>query len=157
MEPTWINTSSTISIPGAFAPARQPSGSSLDGFHLDALVHPARVFTHPSEVVEHPELSPGEKRAILASWASDACAVEAAPSLRRLPGAAGPVGIDDVLAALRALDPEGAQERATRPRRPFPRIELRRALGDARTPGRFAWRRCGMGGRVQPRIIEGGP
>ena len=37
------------------------------GFHLEALVHPWRVFTHPSEVLAHPALSPQEKRAVLAS------------------------------------------------------------------------------------------
>jgi hypothetical protein len=152
MEQTWIDTSSMK--PGAFAPApRQSPGPSHDGFHLDALVHPARVFTRPSEVVAHPELSSGEKRAILASWASDACAVEAAPSLRRLPGAATPVDIDEVLAALRALDPDEPEEdRANLSRRVFPRFKVlfrdAAALRPRRAPGRFAWRRCGMGGRA---------
>jgi len=73
-------------------------------FDLDALLHPARVFAHPSDVVHDPALSLAEKRAILASWASDACAVEAAPALRSPPGAAKPVAFDDVMDALRALD-----------------------------------------------------
>src|SRR5215213_4461789 len=75
------------------------------------------VFSHPAEVVRHPGLTREEKRAILASWASDACAVEAAPALRRLPGASEPVRVDDVLAALRALDPdpdEGPEPQARR-------------------------------------------
>ena len=46
-----------------------------------------------------------EKRAILASWASDACAIESVPALRRAPTHGGkPVAFDDVMDALRALD-----------------------------------------------------
>ena len=54
-----------------------------DGFDLDTLLHPAQAFGHPSEVVGDPDLTLNEKRAILASWASDACAIEAAPESRR--------------------------------------------------------------------------
>ena len=50
---------------------------------LDSLLHPAQAFEHPSQVVNDLDLTLNEKRAILASWASDACAIEAAPSLRR--------------------------------------------------------------------------
>ena len=53
-----------------------------DIFDLDALLHPASAFAHPMEVVHDPDLTLNEKRAILASWASDACALEAAPDLR---------------------------------------------------------------------------
>ena len=45
-----------------------------------------------------------EKRAILASWASDAAAVASNPVLRELPGLRRLVTIDDVLEALSALD-----------------------------------------------------
>ena len=38
------------------------------------------------DVVNDPDMTVQEKRAILASWASDACAVEAAPDLRRPTG-----------------------------------------------------------------------
>lgn len=78
---------------------------------LDALLHPAQAFKHPREVVGDPDLTLNEKRAVLASWASDACAVEAAPALRRAPGAGRPVPIDEILEALQALDRE-ANERA---------------------------------------------
>ena len=47
---------------------------SDDGFELDSLLHPAQAFEHPSHVVNDPDLTLNEKRAILASWASDACA-----------------------------------------------------------------------------------
>ena len=46
---------------------------------LDALLHPAQAFEHPRDVIGDADLTLNEKRAILASWASDACAVEAAP------------------------------------------------------------------------------
>lgn len=72
--------------------------------NLDALLHPAQAFEHPRDVVGDADLTLNEKRAILASWASDACAVEAAPALRRAPGADRPVPIDEILEALRALD-----------------------------------------------------
>jgi hypothetical protein len=57
-----------------------------------------------SDVMNDPSLSPGEKRARLASWASDACAVAGNPGLRRVPGTACLVGVDEILEALRALD-----------------------------------------------------
>ena len=71
---------------------------------LDNLLHPARAFAHPRNVVADPDLTLNEKRAILASWASDACAVEAAPALRRAPGSDGSVSVDAILEALRELD-----------------------------------------------------
>jgi hypothetical protein len=83
-------------------------------FELDELLHPAQAFAHPSEVVNDPDLTLNEKRAILASWASDACAVEAAPALREGPKA--PVHFDDIMEALRSLD---KQANAGRYRNPF--------------------------------------
>ena len=74
-----------------------------DHFDLGQLLHPARAFGHPSEVVNDPDLTLNEKRAILSSWASDACAVEAAPDLRSNPRGA-PVRFDDIMEALRTLD-----------------------------------------------------
>ena len=71
---------------------------------MDALFHPARAFDHPDDVVDNPDLTLNEKRAILASWASDACAVEAAPALRRAPGSKQVIRVDDILEALRTLD-----------------------------------------------------
>ena len=71
---------------------------------LDTLLHPSQAFERPADVVDDPDLSLNEKRAILASWASDACAVEAVPSLRRPPGGKRLVSFDEVMDALRALD-----------------------------------------------------
>ncbi len=59
------------------------------------------------DVVADPDMTTQEKRAILASWASDACAVEAAPDLRR-PPSAPIVRFDDVMDALKRLDGEAA-------------------------------------------------
>lgn len=73
-------------------------------FDFDYLLHPASRFEHPRDVVSHPGLSLGEKRAILASWASDASAVSSCPSLRAPEGLKVPVTIDEILEALCALD-----------------------------------------------------
>jgi hypothetical protein len=72
---------------------------------LNALLHPGSVYDHPREVVADPTLSSGEKRAILASWASDAAAVASNPALRERRRSRRSVTIDEVLEALSALDP----------------------------------------------------
>ncbi|SFN03033.1 hypothetical protein SAMN05216573_107104 [Bradyrhizobium sp. Rc3b] len=82
-------------------------------FDFNALLHPGAVFSHPGEVVADPNLSLAEKRAILASWASDASAIASCPALRSPDGLKAPVHIDEVLEALRALDRNG-------PRNPNP-------------------------------------
>jgi hypothetical protein len=79
------------------------SETKAKDFDINQLLHPARAFLSPADVVKDPDLTLTEKRAILASWASDACAVS--PELRRPPG--GPVvTFDDVMDALRTLDGE---------------------------------------------------
>ena len=93
-------------------PSKKPETSVPDTqieskFDLDSLLHPARAFAHPSEVVCDPDLTLNEKRAILASWASDACAVEAAPGLRTT-AQGNMVRWDDIMDALRLLDHEAA-------------------------------------------------
>ncbi|MFZ5693567.1 MAG: hypothetical protein ACOY5F_20225 [Pseudomonadota bacterium] len=75
----------------------------MRAFTIDDLLHPARAFAHPGDVVRDPDLSLNEKRAILASWASDACALEAAPELREIPGGTR-VRFDDIMDCLRELD-----------------------------------------------------
>ena len=78
-----------------------------------AVVAPGDVFRHPREVLAHPLLSREEKRTILASWISDACALESAPGLRCLTGArAEPVTVDALLAALAELDGPATPENA---------------------------------------------
>ncbi len=76
-------------------------------FDFNALLHPGTVFTHPRDVVSDPALSLGEKRAILASWASDASAIASCPALRAPDGLKAPVHIDEIFDALRALDDTG--------------------------------------------------
>jgi hypothetical protein len=71
---------------------------------LDAILHPASVYDHPRDVVADATLSIGEKRAILASWASDAAAVASDPALRELSGSSRMVTIDEIFEALSALD-----------------------------------------------------
>jgi hypothetical protein len=83
---------------------RKPDDPSRDGrFDIDTLLHPANAFAHPMDVVNDADLTLNETRAILASWASDACTVEAVPALRRPPGQQ-PVRFDDVMDALKELD-----------------------------------------------------
>ncbi|MET4312726.1 hypothetical protein [Bradyrhizobium sp. RT4b] len=74
-------------------------------FDINALLHPGTVFDHPKDVLAHPSLSVSEKRAILASWASDASAIASCPALRA-PAALlkAPVTIDEILEALCELD-----------------------------------------------------
>jgi hypothetical protein len=90
-------------------------------------LHPARAFAHPMDVVRDRDLTFNEKRAILASWASDACAVEAAPALRQT-GGGYVIQFDDVMDALRTLDREVG-------RGPAP-PHYRRVLAN-RVPGTF--------------------
>jgi hypothetical protein len=101
-------------------------------FDLDELLHPAQAFGHPSEVVNDPDLSLNEKRAILAAWASDACAVEASPELRTN-SRGSPVRFDEIMEALRTLDKQanGHRYRSTARRR---RI-LRRGRGSGQGGG----------------------
>lgn len=82
-------------------------GSAPDrGNRVDwtAYVEPGRVFDDPQDVLQADELSLQEKRAILASWASDACAIDSCPGWRSWPGAAKAVPIDRIIDALVTLD-----------------------------------------------------
>ena len=71
---------------------------------INALLHPGTAFEHPNDVAGHPALSVAEKRAILASWASDAAAIASCPALRSPEGVKAPVPIDAILEALQSLD-----------------------------------------------------
>ena len=79
-------------------------------FNLDYLLRPAGAFRTPMEVVNDPDMTVQEKRAILASWASDACAVEAAPDLRR-PTSGPLIRFDEIMDALKRLDGEDKRVR----------------------------------------------
>jgi hypothetical protein len=83
----------------------RPTTANPDNvFDFNALLHPGTVFDHPKDVVSDAHLSLSEKRAILASWASDAAAVASCPALRSPDGLRQPVTIDEILEALCALD-----------------------------------------------------
>jgi hypothetical protein len=88
------------------------SNSAVETFddELGRLLHPARFFRHPRDVVRDATLTPAEKRAILSSWASDASAIESMPALRHIPGSDVVVQFDDIIDALEELDLE-ADER----------------------------------------------
>ncbi len=91
-----VRCSQTDSTHGASVPW---TGSLPEG-----APHSLDVFTHPREVLSSSALQASEKRALLAAWASDACALEGRPAWRQLPGSGAAVTVDDVLDALQALD-----------------------------------------------------
>lgn len=68
-----------------------------------------------------PDPSADEKRALLASWVSDAHAVPDRPALRRLDTGVV-VALDDILRALKALDDD--EDGVTTPARVSPRADL---------------------------------
>ena len=67
---------------------------------MAAMLHPADAFAHPMDVVDDCDLTSYEKRAILSSWAADACAI---PEPSR---AAAAVSFDDILDALHLVESE---------------------------------------------------
>jgi len=91
---------------------------------LNALLQPARKYGRPAAVLNDPGLSLPEKRAILASWASDACSVESDPTVRHPADLAEPVSFEEVMEALRSLDAV-AQGRSRRPPAPRGPEEIR--------------------------------
>ena len=84
-----------------------PQTANRKEFELDYLLHPAGAFRTPIDVINDPDMTVQEKRTILASWASDACAVEASPELRQ-PAPARVIRFDDIMDALKRLDGEAA-------------------------------------------------
>ena len=83
---------------------RSSAPSVPTGCDLDAGEQRVAGFTVSQEVLADRALSGSEKRALLASWASDACAVESLPNWRKLPETGTLVPLDDILDALQALD-----------------------------------------------------
>ena len=112
-----------------------------DLFDVDALLHPASAFAHPMDVVRDPDLTLNEKRAILASWASDACAVQAAPALR-VNASGNAVCWDDIMDALRTLDQDGGK--------PLPHYKRVLAKKDAGLLGMRRFRRRSPNDRGAP-------
>src|ERR1043166_7530489 len=108
------------------------------GFELDELLHPAQAFKHPSEVVNDADLTLNEKRAILAAWASDACAIDSMPELRQGPN--GHIRFDDIMEALRDLERKAKEATAgsyrglQHWRRKVSSFQRRRGSGDQGQP-----------------------
>jgi hypothetical protein len=99
---------------------------TADG-ELDQLLHPARSYDRPTDVLADADLAVDERRAILSSWASDACAVESAPALRRSPFARAPVTFDEIMDALVQLDAQASRagpSQVGRSRRPASPMEM---------------------------------
>jgi hypothetical protein len=86
------------------ATMRQTTAHDHNVLDFNALIHPGTVFEHPRDVLADLSLSVSEKRAILASWASDASAIASCPSLRAPAGLKAPVTVDAILEALCELD-----------------------------------------------------
>jgi hypothetical protein len=98
---------------------RPTTATHANVFDLEALLHPSTVFEHPNDVVSHPKLTLAEKRAILASWASDASAIASCPALRAPNGLKAPVSIDAILEALCELDGRPRNPPRGKPNRRF--------------------------------------
>ena len=93
-------------------------------FDLDALLHPSKAFRHPLDVVRDPDMTVSEKRSVLASWASDACAIESNPALRET-ASGSVVNYDEIIDALQSLDGERSSDTVTYA---FKRRQRRRRL-----------------------------
>ncbi|AHF83116.1 hypothetical protein RLEG3_15395 [Rhizobium leguminosarum bv. trifolii WSM1689] len=85
---------------------QQEATAAISAAHL---LYPAKHFSHPRDVLTAADIGNGEKRAILASWASDIFAIESAPALRLYPGAERAVSYDEILEALKTLDKDDRQ------------------------------------------------
>src|SRR5690606_24876570 len=79
------------------------TGAALE-LEVDRLLNPATFYAHPRDVVSDRSLSIIEKRAILSSWASDACAVTSHPTLRNPPETQDAMAFDAIMDALKELD-----------------------------------------------------
>jgi hypothetical protein len=80
-------------------------------FDIDALLQPSKAFLHPLDVVRDADMTVAEKRSVLASWASDACAIESNPALREM-ASGNIVNYDEIIDALQSLDDESSETAA---------------------------------------------
>jgi hypothetical protein len=88
------------------SPVTEEATAAISAAHL---LHPEKHFNHPQDVLAAEHIVTDEKRAILASWASDMFAIESIPALRLYPGTEKPVSYDEILDALKSLDEENKQ------------------------------------------------
>ncbi len=92
-------------------PSTAPVRAGNEDDITDRLFHPACHYGHPRDVLADAALSLAEKRAVLSSWASDACAIASCPPLRHPPSAARAVSFDEVMDALVELDHAPPEDR----------------------------------------------
>jgi hypothetical protein len=85
----------------AIIPAIAPQ---ISGITVNRVLDRPRSYKNPYDVLADCTLNSNGKRAILSSWASDACAVESMPALRKPRGAKHPIPFDEIMDALRQLD-----------------------------------------------------
>ncbi|OHV77157.1 hypothetical protein [Rhizobium sp. LCM 4573] len=106
-------------------PIPEEATAAISAAHL---LHPAKHFDHPRDVLAAVDIGNDEKRAILASWASDIFAIESIPALRLHPGTDKAVPYDEIIEALKALDKDDEQsgKRGSSPPFNVPRAHHRR-------------------------------
>src|SRR5688572_25078628 len=87
---------------------------------MEQVLHPGRAYERPGQVVGDSRISLAERRAILSSWSSAACAVESNPRRRQPPCSSEPVTFEEIMGALAEIDriDRNRQERQTQ--RPLP-------------------------------------
>jgi hypothetical protein len=93
---------------------------AISDAEMELVLHPGRAYERPGEVVTDTRLSLAERRAILSSWASDACAVESNPLLRQPPCSSAPVTFEEIMDALAELDRIDRNKEARRTQKPLP-------------------------------------
>jgi hypothetical protein len=87
---------------------------------MEQVLHPGRNYERPAQVVADTRLSLTERRAVLSSWASDACAVDSNPLLRQPPCFSEPVTFEEIMDALAELDRIDRNRKKRRTQRPLP-------------------------------------
>jgi hypothetical protein len=98
-----------------------------DEYESDCAAMSSARLTAPRDVLLDSAMSTEDKRALLASWASDLRAVENWPALRRLDDGTE-LHIDDIIEALKTLDTPPGQQLQQAAVLPFPNHRLRRQL-----------------------------
>lgn len=102
---------------------------------VNGVERPEAGCRQPDDVLNHPTMQADEKRALLASWVSDAHGIPDRPALRKLDNGAV-VALDDILRALKCLDDD--EEGATTPPRASPRSNSLDRRRRAAMVGQFA-------------------
>jgi hypothetical protein len=87
----------------------QDKKATLD---IDVLLHPSKAFGHPLDVVRDPDMTIAEKRAVLVSWASDACAIASNPALR-VATTGNAISYDDIIDAFQSLNVDRSSDAVT--------------------------------------------